>query len=683
MKKYIISLIVAVVITTLLILFYIVAVNYLNEGKNEEITLKLNKNCEKIDHDFGKIKQGAISLANRLSEGKLPFNKIEDSILNIVEKNSNYTGAIVAFAPNKFRNKKLYCKYALRKDNKIQLIHIEDIYDYTSDEYSWFNKPLKDGAQWNNIHLGIATGELFTAYAVPFYNPNDTKNNNPIGVVCIVKTLRELRDDMSHLSFGKSGYPILMTSEGEIIYHPDKHHVTDKKTIHNIIHSDNKTTSADIKSMLNSNAGSFKYQETDNNQNIQLEYKRIESTNWILAIYTLVEEIESNYYRIYSFKIIIICCLIIIITLLLRIIFRKKLWSLSITLTILYISGVASICYLTPDYVTKSNNEVKVYEKENVNSYLNDIGSVESAIKIPTGLFIQSLECTNANNFVVKGYVWQKYTVNNPAQIDKGVIFPEALDVKIKHAYTDIKGDTEVIGWEFKATIREVFDYSNYPFDYCRYWIRMKHKDITKNIILVPDFKSYNIITPKYKPGIEKDFVLPGRSIIKSFFSFRNNSYNTNLGIQGDNRKSSPELYFNILVKREFASPFISHLVPVIVIILMLFSILQLGRKNDKKGLMGFNSMSTISACSALFFVVIFNHISLRNELDVSGIVYIEFFYIVTYLSILFVSVISLMIAFDWRYKFVNYNNALYARVTFFPVLTFLLLVITALEFIL
>ncbi len=685
MKKFVISTIVIVTIIVTLIWVYIIAIKYLSIKDNEKISEKINQNCERIDNDFKKIKSGAINLAEKLSTGKIPFAGIEDSITEIVKKNSLYTGAIVAFAPNKFKGKRLYCKYALRETDSIKMLHVEDEYDYTSDEYTWFNDPLNNGSQWNNPYFGKATGEELTEYAVPFYNPNDTTDKKPIGVVCIVKTLSDLRNSMSNLSFGKSGYPILLTTDGSIIYHPDEQHTINNNTVHNIINSKNNIAPKEIKVMLNNKAGEFEYIENKTRQRIRFQYRRVESTNWIFGAYIMLEEIESSYYRIYSLKIILICSVIIFLTILLAFILQKRFWTLSLLLTILFITGIVLICYLTPSQNETVNNEVKIFEKEGVDSYLNDIkNNTDSAVHIPTGIFVQSLECTKANNFIVKGYVWQEYPIHRSNDIDRGVIFPEALKTEITRAYTSSFKDREVIGWQFTITIREVFDYSNYPFDYCRYWIRMKHKDITKNIILTPDLKSYNIIIPKTKPGIEKEFVLPGRSIIKSYFSYRNNSYNTNLGIQPNcNMNSSPELYFNILVKRDFVNPFIAHLVPVIVIIFMLFSILQLGRKTDKKGLMGFNSMSTISACSALFFVVIFNHISLRNELEVSGIVYLEFFYIVTYLSILFVSVVSLLIAFGWGYKFVSYENALYARLSFFPVLTFALLVITALEFIL
>lgn len=75
-------------------------------------------------------------------------------------------------------------------------------------------------------------------------------------------------------------------------------------------------------------------------------------------------------------------------------------------------------------------------------------------------------------------------------------------------------------------------------------------------------------------------------------------------------------------------------------------------RKKDPDGLFGFNSLNALLGCSALFFVVILNHIALRNTLDSDRIAYLEYFYFVTYLVILYVSANSFLVA-----RFADYNS--------------------------
>lgn len=129
-----------------------------------------------------------------------------------------------------------------------------------------------------------------------------------------------------------------------------------------------------------------------------------------------------------------------------------------------------------------------------------------------------------------------------PGPISQGFIFPEAEQISIEEAYSD--GD--IIGWYFRSVLRQPFDYSKYPFDQEDVWIRIWNRDFHRDVVLIPDLDSYDNIRPATKPGIEHDFVLEGWEIQDSHFSYRNNSYNANFGIENDKFGGSPELYFNI-----------------------------------------------------------------------------------------------------------------------------------------
>ena len=91
----------------------------------------------------------------------------------------------------------------------------------------------------------------------------------------------------------------------------------------------------------------------------------------------------------------------------------------------------------------------------------------------------------------------------------------------------------EVIGWNFRSVLRQQFNYAKYPFDREEVWIRMWSRDFDKNIILTPDLVSYHTTDPGSKPGLElQDFVLEDWDITETFFSYRDNTYETNFGIE-------------------------------------------------------------------------------------------------------------------------------------------------------
>ena len=123
--------------------------------------------------------------------------------------------------------------------------------------------------------------------------------------------------------------------------------------------------------------------------------------------------------------------------------------------------------------------------------------------------------------------------------------------------------DKSVLGWRFKTTLRQQFDYSRYPFDREDVWIRLKSNDSTS--VLVPDFDSYNSLIPETFPGMDRSFLLEGWEPQKTFFSYRLNSYSTNFGVGNFANSNVPELYFNVDVKRDFKGPFDSDLLPVMV----------------------------------------------------------------------------------------------------------------------
>ena len=183
--------------------------------------------------------------------------------------------------------------------------------------------------------------------------------------------------------------------------------------------------------------------------------------------------------------------------------------------------------------------------------------------------------------------------------------------------------------------LRQSFDYSKYPFDREDVWVRLWQKDFHQKIVLTPDLNSYDSLSPESKPGLENSFVLEGWGIQDTFFSYRSNSYNTNFGV-GDYQQEFPELYYNIGLKRNFISSIISNLIPLIVVSFLLFAVLMISTRNDKNiRLYGFNSAIVLSYCAALFFVLIVSHISLRDKLAATGVIYLEYFYFVLYFVLL------------------------------------------------
>ena len=110
----------------------------------------------------------------------------------------------------------------------------------------------------------------------------------------------------------------------------------------------------------------------------------------------------------------------------------------------------------------------------------------------------------------------------------------------------------------------------------------------------------------------------------------------------------------------------------------MLFGVLVTSsREEDRIGILGFNATRVLAACSALMFVVLLSHIDLRSSLAAKGIIYLEDFYFVLYLSILVVAVNSIIFTWGLPMRVVQYRDNLIPKLLFWPMVTSQLFALT------
>lgn len=302
---------------------------------------------------------------------------------------------------------------------------------------------------------------------------------------------------------------------------------------------------------------------------------------------------------------------------------------------------------------------------------------------LPTGIFIQSIEFVNATNVSLTGYVWQRYSASEEVPTAPQVIFAEAIVADIQPAYRSVDGEDVIQGWYFETELRERFDYAYYPFDRQSVWVRLWPQNFANNVVLVPDFESYDSLNPRSLPGLEDNFPLFGWEPELSYFDIRINRYNSNFG-QAEylSRGTVPELYFNIDVRRSFLNPFVSHLFPLTVVLLMLFALIVTMSKNEEHSeLLGFSVSSVVQSYTALFFVIIIAHVQLREELSSNSIVYLEFFYFVSYVVLLMVTINSILFSAGVNLPIVQYRNNLIPKILYWPFIVAILFVCTALTF--
>ena len=248
-----------------------------------------------------------------------------------------------------------------------------------------------------------------------------------------------------------------------------------------------------------------------------------------------------------------------------------------------------------------------------------------------------------------------------------------------------IERDQEVIGWNVRATIRQEIDYTQYPFHREDVEIPIWHKNFDSNVILTPDLVSYATTAPESLSYVGQDFFLEGWNTDRTFFSYRERSYNTDFGLNSDLRQQKiPELYLHLSLTRQFVDAFISHIIPIAVVICLLFAVLVVvTRREEKIKIIGVTASTVLAYCAALFFTVVLLHINLRTGLEAPArIVYIEYLYFLIYAAILGVSVNAILFTSRVKIWLVEFRDNLLIELLFWPVFTALLLVISLFVFI-
>ncbi len=306
---------------------------------------------------------------------------------------------------------------------------------------------------------------------------------------------------------------------------------------------------------------------------------------------------------------------------------------------------------------TEKWDSLRIVDKETLNRLISTYQS-ESLILynerprvIPTGVYVYDIQFTNSHEIKMSGVIWQKFLkseVDYPAFLtdkyqdnsykNKGILFPGAriAGLEVKDSVDIILENHSAIlyRWNFDIDIGQKMSYSLYPFGKSEIIIPFWSMDFDDNTLLIPDFDSYKQLYPTNMPGLDSHFTIKGWDMLSSCFSYSYDSYLCsfgNLDMYGINH--FPELTFKVSISRKFVDILICKIVPLQVILTLLFTLIFIRKKED-----GFNN---VIGCSGLFFVLVLDHINLRETVLSEGIMYIEFCYFISYIILLLVTITS------------------------------------------
>ncbi|NIO79303.1 MAG: hypothetical protein GTN53_02020, partial [Candidatus Aminicenantes bacterium] len=166
-----------------------------------------------------------------------------------------------------------------------------------------------------------------------------------------------------------------------------------------------------------------------------------------------------------------------------------------------------------------------------------------------------------------------------------------------------------------------------------------------------------------------------------TFFDIKVIGYDSDFGFD-ESPQTDMELHFHIGIRRKFTNAFIINLVPLLIVALLLFFQVMMGTGEEKRAnKIGFNTTGVIATCSALFFVVTLAHIRVRSLFAGAGLVYIEYFYLIMYVVILFTALNAYVFSLGKQphLNLIYYRDNLIAKLAFWPFVLWLMALVTLL----
>jgi len=297
---------------------------------------------------------------------------------------------------------------------------------------------------------------------------------------------------------------------------------------------------------------------------------------------------------------------------------------------------------------------------------------------VPTGIVVQSLEFKGPYSVQAAGYIWQRYADTLPKDLEKGVVFPEADTTTFTKVYETHQANETLIGWNFKTTLREQFNYAKYPLDWQELWMRLWSVDFERNVYLTPDLEGDTTLKPEALSGVDPGLVLENWRLDRSYFAYRLNQYSANFGIRDyASDTPQPELYFNVSLRRYILSSLVSRgIVPLVILIQLFVIVMVIGSNSQRLEQFGVRPGAVIFTCAAFFFAVLLAQNALRDEIKWFGVVYLETLHVLTYFVILIVAVDSVLVVAFPRMRLFRQDN-LWVEVLYWPIILGVLLVIT------
>lgn len=663
-----------------------------------DLSRTTEKAAQSIRARLAGVETIATQLAGRVAAGGLTEEALVAELKTAASADLQIVEAGVAYVRDKGpQGPGLYAPHFGVRNGAKQLFRVDNSYDYTGAE--WFKNTLAHGPGWTEPYFGQATRSWVVGYAIPIRASAGNPNDPPLAVVRVNYSLRGIRQEIATLPLGSEGYACIARSgSGRIIFHPVDSFVKDGLSLFDLADRlKDKTLRRMAEDISQGKPGIAERPATLTGELAWNFYRPITGTSWnLVLVFIKAEALGDAKGDRHSFIIIAAALVVAISVVSLRLLRIEsgaswRLWCGTALITVSLAAAVGFIWHLSFD--PRIFNDVQrgmIFDPIGLQHFQSEreeaarqLGEPDP-IFIPTGVVVTSIEFKSAADVTMKGYVWQTIPIAQRERVTPGFELTDATDVQVSEAYRHTRDDHEVRGYNFRATLRQQFDFQQYPLDFQRIRLLVGRRDFANNVVFVPDLGAYPSMIPQTRPGLERSFTIAGWQIEKTFFNYVTVNYGTDFGVERfAGAERHPALTYNLVVRRDFRSPFIANVVPLILIAGIGFALLSMiHREQERITAYDARGGRVTGTSAALFFALLLAHIRLRNELvGLRETIYIEYFYFVMYASCLAIVADVLVVASRSPPKWVLYRDNFIPKLLYWPLLLSMVFVTTIVYF--
>lgn len=635
------------------------------EKSQHDAKTQIQSGIDEIESRLDKISNLADFIAQDLQTERLISEDISKRLRREIVETDGLVRIIIAYAPYEYdESQKLYAASIVQKGSSIIEEKINNEYDYTDKKEGtqktlWYLKAYNSKKpQWLNPSVDPLTGDNVIIYSMPFFFGSE--NSAPAGIISISYKLDSFASIARSIGVGPTGYTFIISHDGTFIYHPIAKNFLSAKTLLQFAQEEGNDALAAIAQKIGQEDAllvEFYNKTTDNMQWIYSH--SIPLSSWTIATVFSPKEtgLPLKSVRKYFFTSATYFMITLLLLLALYCIFctnNPRMIFFNFANVIL----IATLFFLWYSIISTSRierpNQVLITDQASLNRFMNKWKeeakrkNEPAPVFIPCGIELYSLQQSNPKSVSFSGYIWHKYHKELHQGIARIMRIPQAISINILNQTEEKEGDWEIIGMNFSATIYHELDYSHYPFEEHNISIPFEHGDLTSNMVLIPDLDAYASINPRKLPGLDTTFSLSSFYATETFFNYMPFFPNSDLGVRLVLQLTNEyRLAFNAILATDLFVPIILFCLPLLVILITIFSIFMLEQKKT-------DPYSMIGPFSGLFFALILLHRSLHEFAPANHILYLEYAFFYTYIIIILFVIHAMLVRIfgdDYTYQ--------------------------------